>query len=557
MDVQFRRRKFWHRIPIWARRSIVLGVVALLLLAGGFVAQQVGRSRVRPLVRIASAAPEQGVSVRLVGDNGTEAQGVTPWEVSLPPGEYRYTAVAPGYRMASGTVRIAAGPTSAVQIPPLEQAAGMIEVRSNALVSVSVDGTKVGQAGPDPSRWVSFGPYAEGLHVVRATAALGTQEVSATVSAQFAAKVEFLWGSRLVVRVEPADIPSVTVAVDGVPYAGPKDFSARQLSSRPYAGVAVTAPGYTAWSDTVFLTPGSFTTVTALLTPTGVLTETQFPPSDAEEQVLAAFWNVFTVLGDAYERLDASSLSSVLTGEQLAWEEETVAMLRWAGYPAVLLSVTFPTTPTVQVLADGTAEVSVTEFIQQLEYVFTDGTHIPVSTSFTATFRFLRGDDGVWRLASVESTEIPSPTPTPKPGGGGGGGGGSRPQPADRGLVAQLILESINCNRSVPARWDPELAAVLAQYVDNQMGLQDALAGLQPRAWIIGNWGEVLSYSPANARYGEFAYDWENYVGRACDIHYADPWAHQTLPYSSIGVAIGEPYWDGVVWKAWTLIAGR
>lgn len=560
-------RRWWNGLPRNLRVGGMVLVALLAAAAAGIVWAislfQVGGKGELLEVRVISADPERGVSVRFQGAEGLEVEGITPCEVRLPPGEYRYTAAAPGYRTASGAVHIE-GPAPTVQIPPLQRATGMIEVRSNAHVAVLVDGAEVGWAGPDPARWFSFGPFTEGVHLVRAGTPVEEKVVTVTVSSYAAARVEFLWGSRLVVVVEPADVLSASVSVDGFPYSEPMDFSASHLAVRPYVEVEVEAPGYAVWSDTVFLSPGAVTTATAHLSATGVLSATEPVSTSAlVEEVLSAFRRCWEVVRDAWARLDGGTLPDVLTGEALELEQYSIEVAR-ATLTSILVTATFPITPTVQVEESGAATVTVPLFIWQSKYI--PRGHEPYFDRYelSGTFLFLRGDDGIWRMAKEYLTEISSwnslstPTPGAGRGGGGGGSGGGRPAPADRGLVAQLILESINCNRpGNPARWDQELADLLARYVDNQAGLDEALAGLRPRGWMIGSWGIWLSYSSGNAWYGEFAYDWENYVGRACETHYADAWASKTLPYSSIGIAIGEPRWDGYIWKAWVLIAGR
>jgi hypothetical protein len=84
-------------------------------------------------------------------------------------------------------------------------------------------------------------------------------------------------------------------------------------------------------------------------------------------------------------------------------------------------------------------------------------------------------------------------------------------------------------------------------------------AALQPLgARWIGWKGIALSFVPGNAKWGEFAYDWENYVDRPCDTRYGtgggEAWAGS---FSRIGIAIGAPSWTGVWWDSTIIFAVR
>ncbi len=142
-------------------------------------------------------------------------------------------------------------------MPALEREEGRILVRSTAAVTVTVDGVVAGRAGLDPSSWASFGPYAVGSHVVGASCALGVQEKAVElVSDGQEARVEFEWGSRLVVVVSPTGIPSLTLMVDGQAYTSPVDYSAEEVRSGRRVRVEASAPGYVSWSEEVALRRG-------------------------------------------------------------------------------------------------------------------------------------------------------------------------------------------------------------------------------------------------------------------------------------------------------------
>ncbi len=523
-------------------------------------------------VVVLSSSPEAGVSVRLVGKNG-EVQGVTPWKVSLPPGEYSYTAVAPGYRMNSGTVRIEAGTTTQVVIPPLERAAGMVEVRSNAAVTVYIDGVEVGKAGPDPATWVSYGPFAVGSHTVSAAAALGTQSRVVEVSEQYERKVEFLWGSRLRVTVEPAGIPSVTISVDGRPYTGPVDFDAGRLSSRPFAQVAASAPGYASWEDAVFLRPGEITVVTATLTEAAAVPPTApaTAPEAAEGEVLDAFRRYWDVLAAGYRAMDAGGFAVVMTGRALDVEVRSLNTLKEGGIASLIITATFPITPDVSISSDGqTAEVRALYGFHQV-FIQTDGSRYSDSYTISGTFTLLQDQDGEggWLVADVESEAAAAPAPTPGPG-HGGGTLPPAPGPADRNLVAQVILGSMNCTAG-PFVWDQELADTLAPFAEEATAVfrntrtypddlvRRAKEAVRAKGGRIVTWfGIGLNYNPAGAEFGMFDQNWPAYVDNPCATGFSDHWAGSAAGLTRIGIAIGTPYWDGGGnWVATMIVAGR
>jgi len=526
-------------------------------------------------VRIASAAPGEGVRVTVVLEPGREIQGTTPWSVRLGPGRYYYIGTYPGYRPAFGHFEVPAGrPTLVVEIPALEPAAGRILVRSNAPVQVFIDGVRQEQtAGPDPAIWVSYGPFAAGAHTVSAAAPLGVQSRVVEVSEQYEAKVEFLWGSRLQVGVEPADIPSAAISVDGRPYTGPVDFDAGRLASRPFAQVAASAPGYASWEDAVFLRPGEITVVTATLTEAAAVTPTApaaAAPEAAEEEVLDAFRRYWDVLAAGYRAMDAGGFAAVMTGRALDVEARSLNTLKEGGIASLVITATFPVTPDVSISSDGkTAEVRALYGIHQV-YIQTDDSSYSDSYTISGTFTLLQDGEGIWLVADVESEAAAAPEPTPGP----GHGGGTLPPasgPADRNLVAQVILGAMNCYAG-PFVWDQELADTLAPFAEEATAVaRNAPAPVYPEDLVrraeeavrakggrlIVWFGIGLNYNPAGAEFGMFDQNWPAYVDNPCATGYSKHWAGSAAGLTRIGIAIGTPYWDGGNWAATMIVAGR
>lgn len=558
------------RIPRWVRIGGLALLVAVLALVGWLIL-----STTRQPANVATAnivyagdMPTE-VQVTLLLGQGREQQGVPPWQVTVTPGTtYQWRASAPGYRLAVGEFAVpVSGGAVAVEIPALAPAAGMILVVSNVTVTVQVDGQEVGTVAAGP-QWVSFGPYPEGNHTVTALTELGAQTKTAAVSAQFERKVEFLWGSRLEITVQPSGLPDVTITVDDRPYTGPREFTANDLSSRPFVQVGVQASGYARWADTVFLLPGKVTTVAAQLV-TATVAVTTTPPvtgtnSAAEDEVRAALDRYWVVLADGYRRMDASGFATAMAGDALAVETQTIGTL--AGVmQSIIITPSVQAEPVIQVAADGQSATASVSYLWTQVFVQTDGTAIPnPPTPLNSVFTFALSAEG-WLVVQVDSAAAPTPTST---GGGNGDGGGPPATPPDRGLVKSVVLASMNCLGG-PYAADPELDAVLAPFAEratreSQSGqgysqaLEDEVnAALQPLGARVAAWHALpLSYVKANAQYGMFAYDWPNYVNDPCATHYADPWIGN-VGGSHIGIAIGTPYLAGGVWQATIIIVWR
>ena len=525
-------------------------------------------------LRLTSAEPPQGVSVRLFGPAGRELEATTPCEVSLPPGRYRYAASAPGYRLTTGEVVIAPGASPHLDIPPLTPAAGPIQVRANAQTAVFVDGTAAGTAGPDPARWTSFGPYPEGPHAVRGETPLGAQEVTATVYAGGGALVEFLWGSRLQVAVEPAGIPSTTIRVDGRPYTCPVDFDAGRLSSRPFAQVEVSAPGYVGWAGRVDLRAGQVVTASAVLTPT------RPPEPPVEEKVLSDYWNFWAVWKKAGETLDTSLLPQALAGRFLERETEMMSFLRKQGTLKAFYPEPGPHEPAVLLVGDGKARVHATCVLTQTA-VEAGGVVHKDRYRLDGELLMERGEDEVWRAYDWEGVweKVVPPTPVPPPGGGGGGGWTKPPLP-DREKIIGIILARVNCIRAEhglpPVEYDREVAQVLQPFADYATryaverhwlgGLPNHTAEIQAAlapygAKVFEESGLSLSFVPGRTELGLFAFDWENYDGdphSPCEIDWGDWMIESWLaPMTRLAVVLGPPDWFYPCWQTVAIFARR
>ncbi len=542
--------------------TVVAGVLAACLAAPSPVPNQAGSA-----VEFTSTDPIAGVEIRVPDLGWDRPLGVTPFSanVTLPAGPHTYLATASGYRTVSGqfTVTAALDPLH-VQVPALARSGGQIEVRSSAPAEVTVDGQPVGSC--EPNVWTAVGRYEPGRYTVQAHTALGIQEMTIAVGEDSDGRADFYWGSRLVVMVEPSGLISLTIMVDGRPYTGPVEYNHSRLTQQPFVQVEAVAPGYIGWADTVFLQPGDVTTATITLT-----------PDTREADVLAAYWHYWEVLTAAYRNLDVSQLGTVITGTLLEQETQAISTLDQYGIGAFTMAPA-PHTPTVEI-AETTATVRVIFDLQQTT-VQQDGSSTTYTNRQDGEYTFIKGTDGIWRAAGWDSL-APAATvpPTPAAGGDGGGGdqgGGSGPTgPADRGLVAQIILASINCLRAgqgLPAVvWDQDIANTLAPLADeataayrDHMAYPPELvarvdAALLPLgARTIGWKGIVLSFVPGNAQWGEFAYDWENYADRPCDTRYGtgggEAWAGS---FSRLGIAIGTPYWTGTWWSSTIIFAVR
>ena len=553
------------------KRLVVAGVILAVIVATAVLGACGATSSPVPsqagsVVEFTSTDPAAGVEIRVPDLGWDRPLGTTPFNatVSLPAGPHTYLATAPGYRTVSGqfTVTAALDPLH-VQVPALARSGGQIEVRSSAPAQVTIDGQPAGNCAPNV--WTPVGSYDPGRHTVQTRTALGTQEMTIAVGESSDGRADFYWGSRLVVMVEPAGLISLTVLADGQPYTGPMEYSHSRLAQQPFVHVEAAASGYVGWADTVFLQPGNVTTATITLT-----------PDTREADVLAAYWHYWEVLTAAYQSLDVSQLSTVITGTLLEQETQAISTLDQYGIAAFTMEPA-PHTPTVEI-AGTTATVRVVFDLQQTT-VQQDGSSTTYTNRQDGEYAFSQGADGIWRAAGWTSL-APAATvlPTPTDGGGGGDGGdsgSSQSGPADRGLVAQIILASINCLRAgqgLPAvAWDQEIANTLAPLADEATAAyRDSMAyppelvarvdaALLPLgARTIGWKGIVLSFVPGNAQWGEFAYDWENYADRPCDTRYGtgggEAWAGS---FSRIGIAIGTPYWTGTWWSSTIIFAVR
>ncbi|MGQ9713120.1 MAG: hypothetical protein ACUVRC_10825, partial [Desulfotomaculales bacterium] len=565
-------------IPRWVSIGIPvgLGILAVALLLVLVLLPPLGnKGSGLASVQVVSAAPDKGVQVAILPEHGGGAavQGKTPWRVSLAPGRYRYVATAPGYRTAHGSISVPQGePTVTVEIPAMEPAAGKVLVRSNALVQVFVDGTNVGAAGPDPAQWASFGPFAAGQHVVSATAALSTQEQTITVSEQYERKVEFFWGSRLYVVVEPAGIPSTTITVDGRPYTGPLDFEPSRLSSRPFAQVTVSAPGYTAWAEDVFLQPGDAVTASAVLQAAAAATETATvtPTADVEAAVLEDYWRFWQVWNEAGQTLDVDRLPEAMTGEFLDVQTLVFSVANALGTMESWSIAPAPHTPTVTRLTASAADVQVLCDVTHTQ-TLKGGAVATEVDHLDGTFAMQIGADGVWRVASLSGTWAHKAEPTPV----GGGHGRTRPAPPDREAIVQILLANINCLRAdsgLPAvTYDSALAAAVQPIADaatayaqeRMWSLPDNVDEIEAAVRDLGGFylaemGLPLSLVPGNAREGSFAYDWANYAGDPCSARWErsnpEPWQR---PMTRIAIVLGPAVWDSVYYKTVLIAVGR
>lgn len=553
---------------------VVIGSVAGALL---LIVIVVGAALLTPAktagaaVLFTSAEPTQGVEVRV----GNAAQGNTPFTANLAPGQYTYIASLPGYRPATGEFVIEPGTGSVeVRVPTLTPLGGQILVRCNAAAKLFVDGNAAGVCST--AGWASLGLYPAGRYQVRAVAPLGEQTREAIVYDTVDAQVDFKWGARLVVTVEPAEV-TATVVVDGKPYNSPAMISADDLASRSFVQVEVAAPGYISWSDDVFLRPGETVTASATL-------EIDTRPQD----ILGAYWNFWRVWNEAGRTLDPAPLSGVMTGEMLEKQTTGFAALgeflsSWGISPA-------PHTPTLTIVSETTVTLRAT-FDATQTAVQKNGARSVTTDRWDGVFTLVLGADGVWRVASWKSMVAAEPTqtqvaggPTPAPGGPTpvssgptpGGEGGAYP-PADRGLVAQVILGSINCVRAeaglAPATLDTEAMAALAPLVEEATttfrNTRSYPPELQARVLEVAHalgvrvvlWsGETMSYVPGAAQWGidPFEGDWANYVDHPCDTLWAtwrrDDW---TQSFSRVGIALGTPYIDGNRYRTTIIVVVR
>lgn len=543
------------------RKWLLWGSISLVALVALAVAV-ILLNRPRPAgaeVRFTSAGPTEGVEVR-VGDLTT---GNTPFTTSLAPGQYNYSASVEGYRPANGQFVIEPGAGSVqVVVPTLTPLGGQIKVRCNASAELFVDGRSAGVCGAD---WQSLGLYAAGRYQVRAVAPLGAQEQEAIIYDTVDASLEFKWGGRLVIAVTPVTV-TAAVTVGGKAYDTPVVIPAEDLAVQPFVQIEVVAPGYLPWVDDVFLHAGQ--TVTAAVE---LLADTR------PQSVMLAYWRFWEVWNEAGQTLDPDLLAEVMTGPML--EQQTAGFTSLRGVLSAWGISPAPHTPTLSIVSDVTVTLRAT-FDAAQTTVQKGGATSTQTDRWDGTFTMVLGADGVWRVASWESAvAVVEPTVTPVAGGptpvpgtpvaGGptpvpGGGGGAYP-PADRGLVAQVILGSINCVRAdaglAPAVLDQEAAAALAALVEeatttfrNTHGYPPELQSrVQAAAQALGArvvlWsGALMSYTPGSAQWGvdPFEGDWANYVDRPCDTLWAtwrrDDW---TTSFTSVGIAIGTPYLDG------------
>ncbi|MEM3554637.1 MAG: hypothetical protein QXU79_02325 [Candidatus Micrarchaeaceae archaeon] len=520
-------------------------------------------------VRFLSADPTSGVEVRLDEVNNAYLLGVTPFSATLPgPGEYTYLALAEGYHPGRGKITVTGSISSTAQIPPLRREGGEIRVFTTAPARVSVNGVDAGEV---PAGTTSLGFYAPGWYTVTAEAEVGTKAERVFVGKRTDGKVNFRWGSRVVVVISPTEVPSLTLTVNGRPYRGPVSYSYENTAAWKAVPVKASAPGYFPWSGKAPLHSGEITTVTV---------ELRADPRPGE--VLAAYRRYWEVWTEAARTLDGSRLPEVMTGTLFLNWQAGLEAVRTLGSGGTIVEPAVHT-PTIALLSDITATVRVE----------TDVVEKPASggrgktTHLDGVYTFRRCADGVWRAASWESL-VPKEAalvPTPKPGGGSGGSGGgggsvTRPAPADRRLVASIILAAINCARQEKGWpqvvWDQELADALqpiveeegAYYKDHPFSLAHWKANFKPRedavlysmnaVPLLGS-NIALSLVPSRARAGGFAGDWENYADRPCEAGAAgvpayDEW---TRPITRVGIAISTPYWTGVWWEAQIIVAGR
>ena len=80
-------------------------------------------------------------------------------------------------------------------------------------------------------------------------------------------------------------------------------------------------------------------------------------------------------------------------------------------------------------------------------------------------------------------------------------------------------------------------------------------------AEVFAEHGLPLSFQPARAREGLFAYDWENYDGdphSPCEIEWGE-WLMKSwlAPMTRLAVVLGPPDWFGVCWKTVAIFARR
>ncbi len=539
---------------------VVIGLVAAVRVAPLIFGEQaLGMTT----VHFVSTSPAEGVHGVLMPEQGGEnplLRGQTPWRVSLSPGDYSYVATAPGYRSTGGRTRVSPDqPNIAVEIPALKPLAGKIVVRSNAPAQVRVDGVVVGQAGPNPALGASFGPFPAGPHIVSATTTLDTRGHTVEVREGRASEVEFLWGSRLTVVLQPPDVSSVAVHVDGQPYTGPMDMDADRLGTRPFVQISVSAPGYKPWAEDVFPIPGAVTTVSVALqpvtipptpaetpsptpeeTPSPTPAETPSPTpertnastrdiSPREAPVLVAYWNFWRVWNEAGRTLDAARLAEVMTGKYLeTWQDafETGRALGAMDSFGIAPSLHIPV---FSALTDAFAKLHV-------QCVVTRTTHKghEVRTRVVdvdGDFFMRRGKDGVWRVADWKGDWLSRRTPTPTPEPGGGRGRWTRPAPPNREKIIPILMANVNCIRAAsglpPVEYDWELAAVVQPIADAATAYTSAcgwlcwldnIAQIESAIWPYGGrfldeQDLPLSLVPSKARVGAFAYDWENYDG--------------------------------------------
>ncbi len=545
---------------------VATGVLAAILLSPREPAHQVE-------IAFTSTDPAAGVEIRVPDQSWDRPLGTTPFSasVSLPAGTHTYLAAAPGYRAANGqfTITGALDPLQ-VQVPAMPRLGGQIEVRSSAAAQIAIDGRPVGSC--EPNAWTPLGRYDPGRYTVQASTALGSQQMTIAVGQNSGGRADFYWGSHLVVAVVPTNVISLTVTVDGRPYAGPLEYSYSRLTQKPFVHVEAAAPGYLGWADSVFLQPGAVTTATVTLA-----------ADTREADVLAAYWRFWEVWTTAAKDMDAARLPEVITGTMLLSMTQGMETARAIGVVSLVLEPS-PYTPTVEVASATTATVQV-EFDLKQTTKIKDGSSSVHASRMDGEYTFIKGADGTWRAAgwtALAPVATVSPTPVSgggggdgSGGGGGGGGGGGQAGPADRGLVVQIILASINCLRAeqgLPAvTWDQEIATTLAPLADEaEAAYRDHMAyppelvarvdaALQPLgARTIGWKGIALSFVPGNAQWGEFAYDWEHYVDRPCDTRYGtgggEAWAGS---FSRIGIAVGAPTWTGAWWDSTIIFAVR
>lgn len=551
--------------------AAILALAAVLLTAGILVLTGAAPMSAPGLhVRFLSADPTAGVEVRLDEVNNAYLLGVTPFSTTLPgPGEYTYFALAEGYHPGRGKITVTGSISSTAQIPPLRREGGEIRVFTTAPARVSVNGVDAGEA---PAGTTSLGFYAPGWYTVTAEAEVGAKAAKVFVGKRTDGTATFRWGSRVVVVISPTEVPSLTLTVNGRPYKGPVSYSYENTAAWKAVPVEAQAPGYFPWSGKAPLHSGEITTVTV---------ELRADPRPGE--VLAAYRRYWEVWAEAARTLDGSRLPEVMTGTLLLNWQAGLEAVRTLGSGGTIIEPAVHT-PTIALLSDITATVRVE----------TDVVEKPASggrgktTHLDGVYTFRKCADGVWRAASWESL-VPKEAalvPTPKPGGGSGGGSGggggsvTRPAPADRRLVASIILAAINCARQEkgwpPVVWDQELADALqpiveeegAYYKDHPFNLEYHRATYEPRenailypmgAIVVDGGGIPLSLVPSAQRAGAFAYDWENYADRPCETGSAGvmAYAEWTKPVTRVAVVISTPYWDGVWWKAWYLVAGR